>query len=77
MALAALIEAIFVVMGEPYTAIRQCPMALDKFVEMVAGPIQTMLGLVLDTSNLTVAIPGPYICKLQNLIKNTWHMTRQ
>ena len=49
MALAALIEAIFVVMGEPDTAIRQFPLALDKWVEMVAGPVQTMLSLNLDT----------------------------
>jgi hypothetical protein len=30
MALAALIEAIFIVMGEPDTEIRQCPLAQDK-----------------------------------------------
>ena len=49
MALAALIKAIFVVLGEPDTAIRQCPLALDKWVEMIAGPVQTMLGLNVDT----------------------------
>jgi hypothetical protein len=50
MALAALIEAIFVVMGEPNTAIQKCPLAQDKRVEMVAGPVQTSLGLILDTN---------------------------
>ncbi len=30
MQLAALIEAIFVVMGEPEITIRQCPLAMDK-----------------------------------------------
>ena len=45
MALAALIEAIFVVMGEPDKAIQQCLLALDKWVEMVVGPIQRMLGV--------------------------------
>ena len=40
MALAALIKAIFVVMGEPDTAIRQCPLAQDKWVEMVAADSQ-------------------------------------
>ena len=61
MALAALIEAIFVIKGEPNTAIQQCPLALDKWVEMVVGPIQTMLGLNLDTNKLIVAIPGSYV----------------
>ena len=57
MALADLIEAIFVVMGEPDTSIRQCPLAQDKWVEVVAGPVQTSLGLIIDTNKLTVAIP--------------------
>ena len=50
MDLAALIEAIFVVMGETDMAIRQCPLAQDKWIEMVAGPVNTMLGQILDTN---------------------------
>ena len=50
MALAALIEAIFAVMGEPDTDIQQCPLAQDKCVDMVAGTLQTMLGLILDSN---------------------------
>ena len=55
MALADLIEAIFVIMGKPDAAIRQCLLALDKWVDMVPGPTQTMLGLIHDTNKLTVA----------------------
>ena len=77
MALAALIKTIFVIMGKPDAAIRQCPLALDKWVDMVPGPIQTMLGLVLDTNKLTVPIPGPYVCELHNLINTTWHNNLQ
>ena len=73
MALAALIEAIFVVMGEPDTAIQQCPLAQDKWVEMVAGPVQTMLGLILDTNRLTVAIPSSYVDNVHAIINATWH----
>ena len=43
MAFAALIEAIFVVMGEPDTDIRQCPLAQDKWVEMVVGTVRQVL----------------------------------
>ena len=68
MALAALIEAIFVVLGEPDTAIRQCPLAQDKWVEMVAGPVQTMQGLNLDTNRLTVAIPSSYVGDVRDII---------
>ncbi len=56
MKLATLIKAIFVVMGEPEIAIRQCPIAMDKWEELVVGPVQTMLGLVIDTYQLTVNI---------------------
>ena len=71
MALTALIEAIFVIMGKPDAAIRQCPLALEKWVDMVPGPTQTMLGLIHDTNELTVCIPGPYVCKLRDLINTT------
>jgi hypothetical protein len=52
-----MMEAIFVVMGEPNIAVRQCLLAMDKWLELVIGPKQTMLGLTIDTSRLTVAIP--------------------
>ena len=73
MALATLIKAIFVVMGEPDTTIRQCLLAQDKWVEMVAGPVQTMLGLNLDTNQLTVAIPSSYVGNICDIINATWH----
>jgi hypothetical protein len=41
--LAALIEAIFVVLGLPEIAKRQCPLALDKWIKLIVSPIQTFL----------------------------------
>ena len=77
MVLAALIEAIFVVMGEPDTALRQCPLAMDnKWLELVVGPILIMLGLIIDTNKLTVAIPEKYVPELCDLIDTTWHVNR-
>jgi hypothetical protein len=38
--LAAMIEAIFIVMGEPDVKVRQCPLAMDKGLELVIGPKQ-------------------------------------
>jgi hypothetical protein len=35
MRLITLIEAIFVVMGEPDTLVRQCPLAMDKWSELI------------------------------------------
>ena len=64
-------------MGELDAAIGKCPLALDKWVDMVPGPTQTILGLIHDTNELTVAIPGPYFCELHNLIDKTWHKNSQ
>jgi hypothetical protein len=72
--LAALIEAIFVVMGEPDTALRQCPLAMDKWLELVVGQILIMLGLIINTNNLSVAIPKKYVSKLCDLINMPWHV---
>ena len=72
--LGALIEAVFVVMGEPDTALRQYPLAMDKWLKLVVGPILIMLGLIINTNKLTVAIPKKYVSKLCNLINMTWHV---
>ncbi len=65
------IEAIFVVMGKPNTAVRQCPLAMDKWLELVIGPTQTMLGLNIDTNKLTVHIPYKHLNKILNLLNST------
>ena len=36
--LAALIKAISVIMGKPDTTVRQCPLAMDKWLELVIAP---------------------------------------
>lgn len=77
MLLAAIIEAIFTVMGEPDTSLRQCPLAMDKWQELVVGPKQIMLGLVLDTQKLTVGITEQYRAEVLELLNSTWHAKRK
>ncbi len=73
MVLAATIEAIFLVMSKLDVAVRQCPLAMDKWLELVIGPKQTMLGLIIDTNRLTVAIPAKYLQEVLDLLNSTWH----
>ncbi len=73
MVLAATIEANFIVMGEPDIAVGQCPLAMDKCLELVIGPKQTMLGLIIVTNRLTVAIPPKYLQEVLELLNSTWH----
>ncbi len=71
MVLAATIEATFIVMGKPDIAVRQCPLAMDKWLELVIGPKQTMLGLIIDTNRLTLAIPPKYLQEVLELLNST------
>jgi hypothetical protein len=48
-------------MGKPDVAVRQCPLAMDKWLELVISPKQTMSGLIINTNRLTVAIPPKYL----------------
>jgi hypothetical protein len=73
--LAATIKAICVVMGEPDVAARQCPLTMDKWLELVIGPKQTMFGLIIDTNRLTVAIPAKYLQEVLYLLNSTCTLT--
>jgi len=75
--LAALIEAIFVVLGIPEIVIRQCSLALDKWVMLIVGPIQTFLGLTVDTNRMMVSIPRQYIEEVLVILNETWHAGRK
>jgi hypothetical protein len=71
--LAALIEAIFAVMGAPDTSAHQFSLAMDKKEKLHVAPIQTMLGLVIDTNRMTISVPDNYIQSVCMLIDSTWH----
>jgi len=60
--LAALIEAIFVIMGKPDMTVRQCPLAMDKWLDLVVAPKQRML------RHLTVGIPPDYVAEVFDLL---------
>ncbi len=77
MVLAAMIEAIFTVMGEPNDSVRQCPLAMDKWNELVISPRQIGLGLIIDTNWLMVAIPIKYLTEVRALLDSAWHSNRR
>ena len=77
MTLAAVIEAIFVVLGQPEVEKRQCPLAMDKWTDLIIGEEQTALGLKLNTRKLTVSIPKEYLDETLLLIQNNWHKHRK
>jgi len=77
MVLAAIIEAIFTVMGEPNEKLRQCPLALDKWRKLVVTEHQLALGLILHTRRLSVAITKEFQTDTLDLICKHWHRGRK
>ena len=61
-------------MGKAETKIRQCPLAMDKWIIHVIEPLQIILGLVIDTNKLTIAIPMDYVTEVRLLLDTTWHV---
>ena len=69
MVLAAVIEAVFTVMGEPDLSLRQCPLAIDKWQNLVVVENQLAFGLILKTREMTVSITDEYLLSTLDLIK--------
>ncbi len=58
--LEATIKAIFTVCGELQTNVRQCPLSLEKWLEMIVGPVQIVLSLPVDTNAMMIGITKEY-----------------
>ena len=70
--LAAVVEAIFVVLGQPDVNSRQCPLALDKWTGMSVGHRTTLIGLVWDSRQLTVGMTREYLDEILEILNTDW-----
>ena len=77
MVLAAIIESIFTVIGEPAEELRQCHLAMDKWRTLIVAEDQLALGLRVNTRRLSVAITKDYLEGTLRLIQNHWHKGRK
>jgi hypothetical protein len=75
--LAAAIEAIFVVCGEPNLDIRQCPLSIEKWDALIVGTKQVMLGLEIDTDKMTVRITDNYKEEVLTLMQSSWGASKR
>ncbi len=75
--LAATIKAIFTVCGEPQTEVRQCPLSLEKLLDMIVGPVQIVLGLSVDTNKMMVGIAEEYREQVRAMLKTNWTSKRK
>ena len=75
--LAAIIEAIFAVVGPPdIKLLRQCSLAMDKWVGHVVGESEIMLGIDLNFSQLNVEVPDQYRQECIDLLNDSWPGSR-
>jgi hypothetical protein len=77
MALAAILKVILVIMGEPNTKLRQCPLAMDKWSALIISENQLVLGLILNTRNMSAAITLQYFSETLKIITDSWHKGRR
>ena len=75
--LAATIEAIFTVCDRPHIEVRQCPLSLEKWDELVVSTVQTILGLTVNTNKLTVGITHEYRNQVRELLLESWSISRR
>ena len=71
-AMAASIEAIFILLGDSDLARRQDPVSFDKLIEMLVSHRNRILGHVIDTRRLTVGIPEDFLTDVVTLLDTTW-----
>ena len=76
-ALAACIESIFTVMGEPQIELRQSHLAMDKWDGAKVGPEQLILGLDIDTNALLVGTTTEYQDQVRSLIYDIYIQHKQ
>ena len=70
--LTSCIEAIFVVLSELNTSLRQCPLTLDKWSGLKVGHQAIQMGLVFDSQKLTIGITRDYLDKVLNILQSEW-----
>lgn len=71
-AVAASIEAIFLLLGYSELDKRQDPISFDKMIEMAVAPINCILGHIVDTRHLTVSTPREFIAEVLKSLLTTW-----
>ena len=65
--LAAIIEAIFLVCETPNVTECQCPLSLEKGLKLIVGQRPITLGLVDNTTKMTVGVADEYIYRCLDL----------
>ena len=75
-AIAASIEAIYLVLGESHLLHRQDPISWDKLLEMLINYANIMLGNHINTRKMIVSVSHDYLSQTNKLLQH-WHSGRK
>ena len=64
-------------MGIPEESLRQCPLALDKWMDLKVGHEVTLLGLCFNSRNMTVGMTMDYLDETIAIIDASFHKNRK
>ncbi len=76
-ALALGLEGIFTIMGHPCPLLCPLAVALDKLNKLEVSPSQILLGLQVNTQEMTLTISDKFRSKVLALLTTTWHCHRE
>ena len=76
-AIAAGIEAIFLVLSPSNLTERQDPISWDKLIEMVISYLNRILGTEINTRTLMVRTPHDYVQETTSILQRHWHSKRK
>ena len=76
-AVAASIEAIFVLLGESDLLSRQDPISFDKMEETIVSYCNLILGQYINTRKMTVETPTEYVNNTVQVLQRHWHKKRK
>jgi len=64
-------------MGHPCPSARPVPVNIDKLEELVVSLLQILLGLLVNTQEMTVSISDEFRREVLALLTATWHCRRE
>ena len=68
-AMAASIEALFLLFGFPDETLRRSPLSMEKFAKFKCSWIKEQLGIIINTRDMTISLPPAKIERLTTLLK--------
>ena len=76
-AIAASIEALFIIVGQPDEAVRKLPLSMDKFYQSMCSFDRVQLGKQVNTRRLVVGLPPQKRALLLKVLREKWHARRR